>query len=250
MDEEISPATQIEIKSPDVETIVTSAPPEKKKSKKTIIFIIAIILIILLIAGFAYYKMTGNAININNINNVNVNVNQNTNSNNQMSTKNPQVKIETSAGDITLELYPDKAPITVANFLSYVQDGTYENTVFHRVISGFMIQGGGFTTNGQEKPTKSPIKLESNNGLKNDAGTIAMARTNVADSATDQFFINTVNNNFLNYAPNNPGYAVFGKVISGMDVVKKIEATQTTTKNRMEDWPVNDIVIKKVSVVN
>ena len=217
----------VELDAPVIETIETPATP-KKKSNKTIIFIIAIIIIILLIAGFAYYKMTGNAI---------------------MSTKNPQILIETSEGNITLELYADKAPITVANFLSYVEDGTYENTVFHRVIKGFMIQGGGFTTAGQEKPTKSPIKLESNNGLKNDAGTIAMARTNVPDSATDQFFINTVNNDFLNYAPNNPGYAVFGKVISGMDVVKKIEASQTTTKNKMEDWPVKDVVIKKVQTL-
>jgi len=228
---EETPETQIEIKSPDVEKIVS--PQKKRFSKKTIIFIIAAIIVILLIAGFAYYKMTGNAINLNN----------------PMVTKNPQVLISTSAGDITLELYPDKAPITVANFLSYVKDGTYENTVFHRVIKGFMIQGGGFTVAGTEKPTKAQIKLESNNGLKNEAGTIAMARTNVPDSATDQFFINTVNNDFLNYAPNNPGYAVFGKVISGMDVVKKIEAVQTTTKNRMEDWPQNEIIIKKVSVL-
>jgi len=217
----------VELDAPVIETIETPATP-KKKSNKTIIFIIAIIIIILLIAGFAYYKMTGNAI---------------------MSTKNPQILIETSEGNITLELYADKAPITVANFLSYVEDGTYENTVFHRVIKGFMIQGGGFTTAGQEKPTKSPIKLESNNGLKNDAGTIAMARTNVPDSATDQFFINTVNNDFLNYAPSNHGYAVFGKVVSGMDVVKKIEASQTTTKNKMEDWPVKDVVIKKVQTL-
>jgi peptidyl-prolyl cis-trans isomerase A (cyclophilin A) len=214
----------VELTAPVIERIETP----KKKSNKTIIFIIAIIVIILLIAGFAYYRITGNAI---------------------MSTKNPQILIVTSEGNITLELYPDKAPITVANFLGYVKDGTYENTVFHRVIKGFMIQGGGYTTAGQEKPTKAQIKLESNNGLKNDIGTIAMARTNVPDSATDQFFINTANNDFLNYAPGNSGYAVFGKVISGMDVVKKIEMSPTIVKNRMEDWPVNDIVIEKVSVL-
>lgn len=220
----------VELEAPVIEKIEEPTAPEKKKSsKKTIIFIIAIILLILIIGGFAYYKMTGNTIKSN---------------------KNPQVLIKTSAGDITLELYPDKAPITVQNFLSYVNDGTYENTVFHRVIKGFMIQGGGFTTAGQEKPTKSPIKLESNNGLKNEAGTIAMARTNVPDSATNQFFINTVNNDFLNYATGNPGYAVFGKVISGMDVVSKIEASKTTTKNGMDDWPVNDIIIKKVEVLS
>ena len=228
LEEEKTIQTQIEIKSPDIETVIESAKPENKKSSiKTIIFIIAIILLILIIGGFAYYKMTGNTIK-----------------------SNPQVLIETSAGNITLELYPDKAPITVKNFLSYVSDGTYENTVFHRVIKGFMIQGGGFTTSGQEKPTKVPIKLESNNGLKNDIGTIAMARTNDPNSATDQFFINTVNNGPLNYAYGNPGYAVFGKVISGMDVVNKIEATKTTTKNQMKNWPVNDIVIKKVSVLS
>lgn len=243
-----------EVRSPEIEKIETK---EIKKSNKTLIFIIAGIVLILLIGGFAYYKVKGTNI----INNINI-INQNNNVNNQdtkdsskmtgntiNTDKNPQVLIETSEGNIKLELYPDKAPITVDNFLSYVKEGTYEGTVFHRVIKNFMIQGGGYTSSGEEKPTKAPIKLESDNGLKNEAGTIAMARTMVPDSATDQFFINTVNNDFLNYAPNNPGYAVFGKVIDGMDVVKKIEALATASKFGMEDWPVKDIVIKRVSVV-
>jgi len=160
-----------------------------------------------------------------------------------------KIKLETSEGSFTIELYADKAPITVANFLSYVKDGSYEGTVFHRVIASFMVQGGGFTPDGKEKPTKAPIKLESNNGLKNERGTIAMARTNVPDSATNQFFINTKDNAFLNYSPGNDGYAVFGKVIEGMDTIDKIEAKQTTTKFGMEDWPVNDVLITKVSVL-
>jgi len=158
------------------------------------------------------------------------------------------VLIKTSMGDITLALDPSNAPKTVENFLSYVKDGFYGGTVFHRVIDGFMIQGGGFTPDGVQKPTHQPIALESDNGLKNDRGTIAMARTNDPNSATAQFFINVVNNDFLNYAPGNPGYAVFGKVTSGMDVVDKIVSTQTTTKNGMPDWPVEDITIESVTV--
>lgn len=160
-----------------------------------------------------------------------------------------KVLMQTNLGDIEIELYSDKAPTTVKNFLGYVNDGTYEGTVFHRVIADFMIQGGGFLPDGTEKPTKAPIKLESDNGLKNTKGTIAMARTMVEDSATNQFFINTKDNEFLNYASGNPGYAVFGKVTKGLDIVEKIESQQTTTKNNMQDWPIEDIIIKSVKVI-
>ena len=162
---------------------------------------------------------------------------------------NPKVLIKTNLGEIEVELYPDKAPITVENFLSYVKEGTYKGTVFHRVIKDFMIQGGGFTSEGEEKPTKAPIKLESSNRLSNKKGTISMARTMVADSATNQFFINTVDNNFLDYSPQNDGYAVFGKVTSGMEIVEKIEASKTTTKLGMNDWPVEDILIENIEIL-
>lgn len=151
---------------------------------------------------------------------------------------------KTNKGTFEVQLNKDKAPITVANFEKYVNDGFYKGTVFHRVMKGFMVQGGGFLENGSQKKTMAPIKLESDNGLKNKVGTIAMARTQDPNSATSQFFINTVDNNFLNYAPGNDGYAVFGKVISGMDVIKQIESVQTTTKKRMQDWPVDNIVIE------
>jgi len=163
---------------------------------------------------------------------------------------NPKVKLETNLGDIVIELYPDRAPITVNNFLEYVRAGHYDGTVFHRVIKGFMIQGGGFDKEGYEKKTRAPIKLESDNGLKNNIGTIAMARTSVPNSATSQFFINVKDNDFLNYAPGNPGYAVFGKVTKGMEVVKDIEDTATTTKNGMADWPVKEVVINKAKIIS
>lgn len=166
------------------------------------------------------------------------------------------VVLETSLGSIEIELNIEKAPITVENFLNYVITGAYDETVFHRVIDGFMIQGGGFTTDGEKKPTNPPIKLESNNGLLNEVGTIAMARTNIPDSATNQFFINLKDNSFLNYSSTNtdslylahssPGYAVFGKVVKGMDVVNTIKRVQTAVKNGMNDWPVDDVLIKKV----
>jgi cyclophilin family peptidyl-prolyl cis-trans isomerase len=143
---------------------------------------------------------------------------------------NPVVEIKTTAGDIRVELYPDKAPKTVANFLQYVNDGQYKGVIFHRVIPGFMIQGGGFDQSYQEKSTRGPIPNEAANGLKNDIGSIAMARTPDPDSARAQFFINVANNDRLNFrdpSPQGIGYAVFGKVISGMDVVKKIENTPT-----------------------
>lgn len=163
--------------------------------------------------------------------------------------ENPKVLMKTSEGDITIELYPKEAPITVENFLTYVNEGFYSGTVFHRVISNFMIQGGGFEESGNEKNTHAPIKLESDNGLSNDKGTIAMARTMVKDSATSQFFINANDNDFLNYGTRDDGYAVFGKVTEGMGVVEKIEASATTIKHGMQDWPVKEIVIESVEVI-
>jgi len=156
--------------------------------------------------------------------------------------------IETNQGKIVIELYPDKAPITVGNFLQYVNNQGYDNTVFHRVINGFMIQGGGFMQDGSKKKTNSPIKLESNNGLTNKRGSIAMARTNIPDSATNQFFINTNDNDFLDYGVRDEGYAVFGQVVSGMDIIDKIQLVETTTKFGMSDWPVEDIVINKIYI--
>jgi peptidyl-prolyl cis-trans isomerase A (cyclophilin A) len=155
---------------------------------------------------------------------------------------NPKVRIETSLGGFTLELNPEKAPITVKNFLSYVDQGFYSGTVFHRVIRGFMIQGGGFTENMQKKPTQAAIKLEAGNGLSNQRGTVAMARTNVRDSATSQFFVNVVNNRNLDKMGG--GYAVFGKVIEGLDVVDKIRNTATANKGRYQNVPVTTVVIK------
>ena len=156
------------------------------------------------------------------------------------------VVMETSSGAVTIELDPNSAPETVANFLRYVDAKAYDGTIFHRVISNFMIQGGGFTPDGNQKPTEAPIMLESQNGLKNDIGTIAMARTNAPNSATSQFFINVSKNDFLNYSPGNPGYAVFGKVTSGMEVVNQIRQVQTGTRNGMGDWPKEDVVIKTI----
>lgn len=164
--------------------------------------------------------------------------------------KNKIIVIETSKGNIEVELDFENAPITAENFLTYVESGHYEGTIFHRVIPNFMIQGGGFTSDGNQKDTMKPIKLESQNGLKNLRGTIAMARTNVPDSATSQFFINTKDNDFLDYAPGNPGYAVFGKVINGMDVVDAIEKVKTSSKGYYDDWPVEDVLIVKVYVKN
>ncbi|MGE5444301.1 MAG: peptidylprolyl isomerase [Ignavibacteriales bacterium] len=162
---------------------------------------------------------------------------------------NPVVIMSTSMGDIKIELYPDKAPETVKNFLSYVNDKFYDGTIFHRVIPGFMIQGGGFTPDMKQKPTKAPIKNEADNGLKNDTGTIAMARTSVVDSATSQFFINLVDNDFLNHGDRDFGYAVFGKVVEGMDVVRKIAGVKTTNRGPFQDVPVEPVVIKSVRVV-
>ncbi|MBI2145575.1 peptidyl-prolyl cis-trans isomerase [Candidatus Woesearchaeota archaeon] len=161
---------------------------------------------------------------------------------------NPHIILETSKGSIEIELYPQQAPITAQNFLQYANEGFYDGTIFHRVIPGFMIQGGGFTPDGVQKDTHEPIKLESNNGLKNEAGTVAMARTMIPDSATGQFFINVAKNDFLNHAPGNDGYAVFGKVVKGMDIANSIAASRTGTKYGMADWPTEDVVIKKAYV--
>lgn len=158
------------------------------------------------------------------------------------------VVIETSKGTIEVELDRENAPITVENFVTYVNEGFYDGTIFHRVIPGFMVQTGGFTQDGVEKEVHSPIKLESDNGLKNIKGTLAMARTMVPDSATSQFFISTADNSFLDYAPGNDGYAVFGKVISGMDVVESIESVETATNGMHGDWPVEDVVITRVYI--
>ena len=164
--------------------------------------------------------------------------------------ENPVVLLETTSGDILVELYPDKAPETVANFLKYVDDGFYNNSIFHRVIPGFMIQGGGLTARMQQKDTSAPIKNEADNGLKNDRGTIAMARTMDPHSATAQFFINLVDNDFLNFqAPsgNGWGYCVFGRVTEGMDVVDKIAKVKTTTVGMYQDVPSDLVVITGAS---
>ena len=161
-----------------------------------------------------------------------------------------KVKIETSMGEITVQLFPKKAPVSVANFLKYVHEGYYDGTIFHRVIPSFMIQGGGFTKNFAQKITRAPIINEANNGLHNTVGTLAMARTNDPHSATSQFFINTVGNSFLDYSSSNHGYAVFGKVIDGMDTVKKIEFTPTGYKGGMRDVPKAEIIINSIKVLN
>ena len=160
--------------------------------------------------------------------------------------------IETSMGSITLELDDAKAPITVKNFIDYAKAGHYDGTIFHRVIDGFMIQGGGFTKAMDQKPTKAPIKNEAANGLLNKRGTIAMARTMVVDSATSQFFINLVDNDFLNFRAPTPqffGYAVFGKVTDGMDVVDKIAKVKTGNSGMHQNVPEEPVVIKKVHVL-
>lgn len=162
---------------------------------------------------------------------------------------NPMVIMSTSLGDIKMELYQDKAPITVQNFLSYVNDGFFDGTIFHRVIPNFMVQGGGFTQDMQQKPTKAPIKNEADNGLKNDVGTIAMARTGVVDSATSQFFINQADNDFLNHGSRDFGYAVFGKVVEGMDVVNKIAGVKTGRLGPFQDVPLEPVLINSVRVV-
>jgi len=164
----------------------------------------------------------------------------------------PQVDLKTSAGTIRLELYPAKAPKTVANFLQYVKDGHYDGTIFHRVIPGFMVQGGGFDPGFKQKATRDPIQNEAKNGLKNDLGTLAMARTSAPHSASAQFFINVKDNDFLNAAAAQDGwgYAVFGKVVSGMDVVTKIAATPTGAGGPFRsDVPRAAVLIQSATVV-
>lgn len=169
-------------------------------------------------------------------------------------TANPQILMKTNLGSVTLELYPEEAPKTVENFLRYVEDGFYKNTIFHRVIANFMIQGGGFDTTFHEKATRGPVKNEANNGLKNEVGTIAMARTSDPHSATAQFFINVKNNEFLNYTAATPrgyGYTVFGKVTDGMNIVHQIARTPTGSGGPFPgDVPRTMIIIENISVLN
>jgi len=161
------------------------------------------------------------------------------------------VEVETSKGDIVLELNKKAAPVTVDNFLTYVKEGFYDGTIFHRVIANFMVQGGGFTPDMVQKKPHAPIVNEAINGLKNDRGTVAMARTNDPDSATSQFFINHKDSTFLNYAgKGKPGYAVFGKVVEGMEVVDAIAAVKTTRKGRFSDVPAEPVVIKSAKVIS
>ena len=162
------------------------------------------------------------------------------------------VKLQTTKGVITLELDAEKAPETVETFLQYVRDGFYDGTIFHRVIDGFMIQGGGFEPGMTQKPTRPPIKNEAANGLKNDAYTIAMARTSIPDSATAQFFINVANNSFLNFTAPTPqgyGYAVFGKVAEGKEIVDAIKKIRTGSRAGHQDVPVEDVIITKAEIV-
>ncbi len=170
---------------------------------------------------------------------------------NMMTSETKTVKLETSMGNIVIELNEQAAPVTVKNFLGYIEEGFYDGTIFHRVIPDFMIQGGGFTTEMEQKETREPIINEAANGLKNERGTIAMARQNDPDSATCQFFINHRDNAPLNYVENiRPGYTVFGKVIEGMDVVDAIASVNTTTRMDYNDVPVNPVEIKSARVVS
>ena len=170
-----------------------------------------------------------------------------------MSATNPQVRLTTSKGDITLELNAEKAPKTVANFLEYVKNGHYDGTIFHRVISNFMVQGGGFDADFNQKPAPNTVENEADNGLSNVNGAVAMARTMDPHSASAQFFINVKDNDFLNHSSKTPqgwGYAVFGQVIEGMDVVEEIKAVPTGNKMGHQDVPKENIVIEKAEVVN
>jgi cyclophilin family peptidyl-prolyl cis-trans isomerase len=168
------------------------------------------------------------------------------------SANNPVVVLYTNFGEIKIELYPDKAPVSVDNFLTYVKDGFYKDTIFHRVINGFMIQGGGLTKELVVKPTRNAIKNEADNGLKNMRGSVAMARTNAVDSASSQFFINTVNNDFLNHRgpfPSMYGYCVFGQVVAGMDIVDRIALVQTGTNGGFQDVPLAPVMIEGAAVL-
>ncbi len=164
--------------------------------------------------------------------------------------KNPQVLMKTSMGEITIELYPDRAPASVGNFLQYVKANHYNGLIFHRVMRNFMIQAGGYTRDMKQRPTRKAIELESQNGLRNDTGWIAMARTQDPNSATSQFFINTVDNPSLNYpAPDGFGYAVFGKVVKGMDVVNKIREATTIGIGQFQNVPHDPITIDSIAVI-
>ncbi|MCD6116511.1 peptidylprolyl isomerase [bacterium] len=174
-----------------------------------------------------------------------------TSASNSLSADNPRVLLKTNKGDIMLELFRDKAPVSVDNFIKYVKAGFYDGVIFHRIIKNFMIQGGGFDKNFKRKTTRPPIQNEAANGLQNKRGTIAYARTSVINSATSQFFINHADNAFLNHKGDTPldfGYAVFGKVIKGMDVVDKIANVKTHTYKGMNDVPVKEVVILKAEV--
>ena len=160
------------------------------------------------------------------------------------------IKMTTTSGDITIELYEDDAPISSENFMEYVKDGFFNDTIFHRVIPNFMIQGGGMTEDMMSKPTRAPIKNEAKNGKKNLRGTLAMARTMEIDSATSQFFINLVDNNFLDHGDRDFGYAVFGEVTEGMDVVDKIAGVTTGSSQGHQDGPTEPILIKEVLIVD
>ena len=164
----------------------------------------------------------------------------------------PRVKLQTSMGDLLIELNAEKAPKTVENFLTYVKEGFFDGTVFHRVINNFMIQGGGFEAGMKQKPTHAPVDNEADNGLKNERYTLAMARTSDPHSATAQFFINVADNDFLNFTsptPNGWGYAVFGKVIEGTEIVDQIKVVKTGNKGFHQDVPLEDVVIEKATIV-
>ncbi len=172
--------------------------------------------------------------------------------NDDETTENPIVILHTNYGAITLELFEDKAPASVANFIQYARDGHYDGTLFHRVIPNFMIQGGGFDTDFQQKPTRDPIQNEADNGLSNTRGTVAMARTNDPHSATSQFFINVTDNAFLDHrspaSGQTWGYAVFGQVTDGMDVVDAIRQVETGRRSFHQDVPVEDVIIERVEI--
>lgn len=167
--------------------------------------------------------------------------------------KNPMVKMTTNYGPIEIEVFPKEAPVTAENFLRYVRDGFYDGVIFHRVVPNFVIQGGGMEPGMKEKQTRPPIKNEADNGLKNDRGTLSMARTNDPDSASSQFFINLKDNDFLNHTGKTPrgwGYAVFARVVSGMEVVDEIAKTPTTSAGFHQDVPAKDIIIEKAEIID
>lgn len=195
---------------------------QKNKNTKKKIIEFFILLIVVFAIGIMFYKLKGD--------------------------KMKTVVIETNKGNIEVELYEKEAPISVKNFLSYVEEGFFDGTIFHRVIPGFMIQGGGFLEDLSKKETKAPIKNEADNGLKNEKYTLAMARTSEVDSATSQFFINTADNDFLDNGARDFGYAVFGKVVKGQEVVDEIEQVKTTTKGPYQNVPIQPVVMTKVYV--